>query len=97
MAHALTAMDGFLSDAVRHRVKQLLYPLRLAGRAHELAAVDALAWKVLWIARPTALCPQAVGDPDRERTLDLGLSLLLTDLLAAPSRTEPDSPETVER
>ncbi|WP_328538280.1 hypothetical protein [Streptomyces sp. NBC_00344] len=100
MAGALTAMDGPLPDAVCHRLRQILHSLRLADAVREREAVDALAWKILWIARPAALCPQALGDKDRERTLDLGLGLLLSDLLTAAARAavepQPVEPQPVE-
>jgi hypothetical protein len=41
-----------------------------------------MPWKILCIARPAALCPEAVGDQDWEDALDGAYIQLLRDLLA---------------
>ncbi|MFE5394904.1 TetR/AcrR family transcriptional regulator [Streptomyces sp. NPDC056568] len=79
-AHAAT--DGPLVQMITGRVSDLLHPLAPHGGVWSDAALFSMPWKVLWIARPAALCPEAVGDQEREDTLDGAFAELLRDLLA---------------
>jgi hypothetical protein len=45
-------------------------------------ALRSRTWKILWVARPAALCPEAVGDQQWEDTLDSAFTELLRDLLS---------------
>ncbi|GAA5203342.1 hypothetical protein GCM10023323_01770 [Streptomyces thinghirensis] len=79
-AHAAT--DGPLVQMITGRVSDLLHPLAPRGGVWSDAALFSRPWKVLWIARPAALCPEAVGDQEWEDTLDGAFAELLRDLLA---------------
>ncbi|MFE0818135.1 hypothetical protein [Streptomyces sp. NPDC058847] len=79
-AHAAT--DGPLVQTVTGRVSDLLHPLAPRGGVWSDAALFSRPWKILWIARPAALCPEAVGDQEWEDTLDGAFAELLRDLLA---------------
>ncbi|CAL9427725.1 hypothetical protein SUDANB58_01981 [Streptomyces sp. enrichment culture] len=81
-ARAHTATDGPLVRTATELVGDLLHPLAPLGGIWSDPALTSLAWKILWIARPAALCPEAVGDRDREDTLDRAFTELLRDLLA---------------
>ncbi|MFG3245202.1 hypothetical protein [Streptomyces sp. NPDC048187] len=82
MAAAHTANEGLLVRAATEYVTDLLHPLVPRGGIHGDPELYSRPWKILWIARPAALCPDAVGDRDREDRLDEGFAHLLRDLLA---------------
>ncbi|MFA3872327.1 hypothetical protein ABS735_01285 [Streptomyces sp. MMCC 100] len=82
MAKAHTTTEGPLVRAATEYVSDLLHPLAPRGGIHSDPVLYSRPWKVLWIARPAALCPEAVGDRDWEDTLDGGFTHLLRDLLA---------------
>ncbi|MFB6554139.1 hypothetical protein [Streptomyces sp. NPDC056405] len=82
MPRAHTATDGPLVQVVTERVSDLLHPLVPHGGVWRDAALHSRPWKILWIARPAALCPEAVGDQEWEDTLDGAFAELLRDLLA---------------
>ncbi|CAL9520790.1 hypothetical protein SUDANB6_03844 [Streptomyces sp. enrichment culture] len=88
---AHTATDGPLVRTATELVGDLLHPLAPHGGVWSDPALTSLPWKILWIARPAALCPEAVGDRDREDTLDRAFAELLRDLLApwATTRRPP--------
>ncbi|MEV5544516.1 hypothetical protein AB0L35_00020 [Streptomyces sp. NPDC052309] len=79
---AHTATDGPLVQVAAERVSNLLHPLVPHGGVWGDPALHSRPWKILWIARPAALCPEAVGDQCREDTLDRAFTELLHDLLA---------------
>lgn len=79
-AHAAT--DGPLVQVVTELVGDLLHPLAPHGGVWGDPVLQSRPWKILWIARPAALCPEAVGDKDWENTLDGAFTELLRDLLA---------------
>ncbi|MEU3898102.1 hypothetical protein [Streptomyces sp. NPDC045251] len=79
-AHAAT--DGPLVQLAVKHVSDLLYPLAPHGGVWSDAALFSRPWKILWIARPAALCPEAVGDQEREDALDGAFAELSRDLLA---------------
>ncbi|MFI8308702.1 hypothetical protein ACIF80_35925 [Streptomyces sp. NPDC085927] len=80
-AAAHTALDGPLVGIVTDRISDLLHPLCPHGGIRGDRALASRPWKILWIARPAALCPEAVGDRLREDTLDNAFTALLSDLL----------------
>ncbi|MFG2679270.1 hypothetical protein [Streptomyces sp. NPDC048392] len=82
MAKAHTRTEGPLLRVVTERVGDLLHPLAPRGGIHGDPVLHSRPWKILWIARPAALCPEAVGDRDWEDALDAGFTHLLRDLLA---------------
>ncbi|MGW8062752.1 hypothetical protein ACVV2G_10835 [Streptomyces ziwulingensis] len=82
LVRAHTATDGPLVRVVTERVSDLLHPLAPHGGVWSDAALHSRPWKILWIARPAALCPEAVGDQEWEDTLDGAFAELLRDLLA---------------
>ncbi|MFC8421526.1 hypothetical protein ACFUN7_11690 [Streptomyces sp. NPDC057236] len=89
MTTAHTATDGPLVGVVTEHLSDVLHPLVPHGGIWGDPALRSMPWKILWIARPTALCPEAVGDQEREDTLDGAFAELLRDLLApwaAPAR-----------
>jgi hypothetical protein len=89
MATAHTATDGPLVRVVTEHLSDVLHPLVPHGGIWGDPALRSLPWKILWIARPAALCPEAVGDQEREDTLDGAFAELLRDLLdpwTAPTR-----------
>lgn len=67
---------------VTEAVSDLLHPLAPRGGVWSDPALHEVPWKVLWIACPAALCPEAVGDGERESALDDAFAALLRDLLA---------------
>ncbi|MHA5048773.1 hypothetical protein [Streptomyces sp. SD15] len=79
-AHA--AIEGPLVELVLGRISDLLHPLVPHGGVWGDPALHSRPWKILWIARPAALCPEAVGDQHREDALDGAFTELLSDLLA---------------
>ncbi|MGW0823660.1 hypothetical protein [Streptomyces sp. NPDC002845] len=79
-AHA--AIEGPLVQLVMERINDLLHPLVPHGGIWGDPVLNSRPWKILWIARPAALCPEAVGDQRREDALDNALAELLHDLLA---------------
>jgi hypothetical protein len=79
---AYTATEGPLFQAALERISDLLHPLCSRGGIWGDPALTSMPWKILWIARPAALCPEAVGDRDREKALDGAFTQLLHDLLA---------------
>ncbi|MDG9721555.1 TetR/AcrR family transcriptional regulator [Streptomyces sp. DH41] len=93
LAQAHTATDGPLAQLVTEYVSDLLYPLAPHGGVWSDLALHSRPWKVMWIARPAALCPEAVGDPDWEAILDGAFADLLRDLLAPWSTPERPGPE----
>ncbi|WP_395570812.1 hypothetical protein [Streptomyces sp. BK79] len=82
LSRAHTATEGPLVRVVTERVSDLLHPLAPHGGVWSDAALYSRPWKIMWIARPAALCPEAVGDQEREETLDGAFAGLLRDLLA---------------
>ncbi|MEU1694962.1 hypothetical protein ABZ590_26855 [Streptomyces hirsutus] len=80
-AAAHTALDGPLVGIATDRISDLLHPLCPHGGIWGDRALASRPWKILWIARPAALCPEAVGDRLREDTLDNAFTALLSDLL----------------
>ncbi|AQS69481.1 hypothetical protein [Streptomyces pactum] len=82
MARAHTATDGPLVRTVTERVSDLLHPLAPHGGVWSDDALRSRPWKIMWVARPAALCPEAVGDPEWEATLDGAFAELSRDLLA---------------
>uniref|UniRef100_UPI0006EB3F1D TetR/AcrR family transcriptional regulator n=1 Tax=Streptomyces prasinopilosus TaxID=67344 RepID=UPI0006EB3F1D len=90
-AAAHTALDGPLVGIATDRISDLLHPLCPHGGIWGDQALASRPWKILWIARPAALCPEVVGDRLREDTLDSAFADLLGDLLkpwaSAPPRT----------
>ncbi|MFH9178063.1 hypothetical protein [Streptomyces albogriseolus] len=70
-----------MQDAAE-RIADLLHPLHPHGGVWGDPELGSRPWKILWIARPAALCPDAVGDGCREDTLDNAFAELLRDLLA---------------
>jgi hypothetical protein len=85
-AHA--AIEGPLLQVATGRLSDLLHPLVPHGGIWADRALNSRAWKILWIARPAALCPQAVGDETWEATLDSAFTDLLGDLLSPRLSTE---------
>ncbi|MFD4262490.1 TetR/AcrR family transcriptional regulator [Streptomyces sp. NPDC058534] len=82
LPQAHTATDGPLVRVVTERVSDLLHPLAPHGGVWSDPVLYSRPWKILWIARPAALCPEAVGDEEWEATLDGAFTELLRDLLA---------------
>ncbi|MFF8590658.1 hypothetical protein ACF061_04315 [Streptomyces sp. NPDC015220] len=82
LAAAHTATDGALVQIAIDRIGDLLHPLYPLGGIWGDPKLASKPWQILWIARPAALCPEAVGDQDREDTLDAAFTELLGDLLA---------------
>ncbi|WP_399885260.1 TetR/AcrR family transcriptional regulator [Streptomyces sp. BBFR51] len=82
MAKAHTTTDGPLVRVVTERVGDLLLPLAPRGGIWGDPVLHSRPWKILWIARPAALCPEAVGDEEWEGSLDAAFAELLRDLLA---------------
>ena len=82
LAAAHTAIEGPLVDVAAERIGDLLYPLVPRGGVWGDLALKSRTWKILWIARPAALCPDAVGDQRWEDTLDSAFTELLRDLLS---------------
>ncbi|MFH8972781.1 hypothetical protein [Streptomyces sp. NPDC017890] len=82
LSQAHTATDGPLVQVVTRCVSDLLHPLAPHGGVWSDPALHAMPWKIMWIARPAALCPEAVGDQEWEATLDGAFAELLRDLLA---------------
>ncbi|MEV0691405.1 hypothetical protein [Streptomyces sp. NPDC050388] len=80
-AAAHTALDGPLVGIATDRIGDLLHPLCPHGGIWGGRALSSRPWKILWIARPVALCPEAAGDRLRENTLDNAFTDLLSDLL----------------
>ncbi|WP_217254358.1 TetR/AcrR family transcriptional regulator [Streptomyces sp. AC602_WCS936] len=85
-AHAAT--DGPLVQMVTRHVSDLLHPLAPHGGVWGDTALFSRPWKILWIARPAALCPEAVGDQEREDALDGAFAALSRDLLAPWAGTD---------
>ncbi|KAF3465539.1 hypothetical protein [Streptomyces sp. Tu 3180] len=79
---ACTATEGPLVQTATERVSDVLHPLCPRGGVWGDPELGSRPWKILWIARPAALCPEAVGDEVRENTLDNAFAELLRDLLA---------------
>ncbi|MCX4568126.1 hypothetical protein OOK48_17515 [Streptomyces viridodiastaticus] len=79
---AYTAVTGPLTQDAAERIADLLHPLHPHGGVWGDSELGSRPWKILWIARPAALCPDAVGDRCREDTLDNAFAELLRDLLA---------------
>ncbi|MFJ8540675.1 hypothetical protein ACIRFH_01425 [Streptomyces sp. NPDC093586] len=75
------AVDGLLVGVVTEHVSDLLHPLAPHGGVWSDPALHDLPWKILWIARPAALCVEAVGDREWEGRLDGAFRGLLRDLL----------------
>ncbi|MCZ9343527.1 hypothetical protein NGM37_37820 [Streptomyces sp. TRM76130] len=88
-ARAHTATDGPLVHAVTGLVLDLLYPLVPHGGVAGDPALESRAWKIVWVARPAALSPGAVGDAEAEGVLDRAFGALLDDLLAPWRTTTP--------
>ncbi|MEW2078504.1 hypothetical protein AB0941_33740 [Streptomyces sp. NPDC013433] len=81
-AAAHTATEGPLVRTVTELISDVLHPLCPQGGVWGDAALGSRPWKILWIARPAALCPDAVGDDIRENTLDNAFAEVLRDLLS---------------
>ncbi|WP_254406029.1 hypothetical protein [Streptomyces sp. AC627_RSS907] len=81
LATAHVTTDGPLVRVVTEYVGDLLHPLAPSGGIWSDPVLHSRPWKILWIARPAALCPEAVGDQEREDTLDAAFTELLRDLL----------------
>ncbi|MFF9215542.1 hypothetical protein [Streptomyces viridosporus] len=79
---AYTATEGPLMRVAVERIDDLLHPLCPHGGVWGDPELGSRSWKILWIARPAALCPAAAGDRLREDTLDNAFAELLRDLLA---------------
>lgn len=79
---AHSATEAPLMQVATERISDLLHPLRPHGGVWGDPALVSRPWKILWAARPAALCPEAVGDQAREDTLDNAFAELLRDLLA---------------
>ncbi|MEU7468396.1 hypothetical protein AB0A94_07535 [Streptomyces sp. NPDC044984] len=79
---AYTAAEGPLMQTATERISDVLHPLYSHGGVWGDPELGSRPWKILWIARPAALCPEAVGDRAREDTLDNAFGELLRDLLA---------------
>ncbi|PZH01639.1 hypothetical protein C1I97_22065 [Streptomyces sp. NTH33] len=79
---AYTATEGPLLQVAMERIADLLHPLCPRGGIWGDSALASRPWKILWIARPAALCPEAVGDQEWEEALDGAFTQLLHDLLA---------------
>ncbi|MEU0741831.1 hypothetical protein [Streptomyces sp. NPDC006134] len=79
---AHTATEGPLMRVATERVSDLLHPLCPRGGIWGDPELGARPWRIVWIARPAALCPEAAGDRLREDTLDNAFTELLRDLLA---------------
>ncbi|MET7293485.1 hypothetical protein ABZS79_15350 [Streptomyces griseoloalbus] len=78
---AYTATEGPLMQTATERISDVLHPLCRHGGIWGDPQLGSRPWKILWIARPAALCPEAVGDGAREDTLDNAFAELLRDLL----------------
>ncbi|NGO11169.1 TetR family transcriptional regulator [Streptomyces sp. HC44] len=79
---AHTAIEGPLVQVAMERISDLLHPLVPRGGIWGDTALNSRTWKILWIARPAALCPEAVGDQHWEDALDGAFTELLRDLLS---------------
>ncbi len=82
LAAAHAATEGPLVQVVTEQLSDLLHPLVPHGGIWGDPALNSRTWKILWIARPAALNPEAVGDQHGEDTLDTAFTELLRDLLA---------------
>ncbi|MEU9066481.1 hypothetical protein AB0E06_11970 [Streptomyces sp. NPDC048109] len=82
MATAHTVTEGPLVRVATEHLSDLLHPLAPYGGVQGSPVLYSRPWKILWVARPAALCPEAVGDPDWEDRLDGGFTHLVRDLLA---------------
>ncbi|TPQ21046.1 hypothetical protein [Streptomyces sporangiiformans] len=82
LAAAHTAIEGPLMQVVTEQLSDLLHPLVPRGGIWGDPALKSRTWKILWVARPAALCPEAVGDQQWEDTLDNAFTELLRDLLS---------------
>ncbi|GHH92736.1 hypothetical protein [Streptomyces capillispiralis] len=80
-AAAYTATEGSLMRTATERVSDVLHPLCRNGGIWGHPELGSRPWKILWIARPAALCPEAVGDEERENALDNAFAELVRDLL----------------
>lgn len=79
---AHSAVDGPLVRIATERVSDLLHPLCPHGGVWGDRTLASRPWKIMWLARPAALCPEAVGDPDLEQALDAAFGELTLDVLA---------------
>lgn len=82
LARAHTATDGPLVLSATGLVRDLLSPLVRYGGVGGDPELESRAWKILWVARPAALSPEAAGDEEAENVLDRAFGALLRDLLA---------------
>ncbi|MFF8099069.1 hypothetical protein ACF1AE_02735 [Streptomyces sp. NPDC014986] len=78
---ACTATESPLMRTATERISDVLHPLCPHGGVWGDRELGSRPWKILWIARPAALCPEAAGDRAREDTLDNAFGELLRDLL----------------
>ncbi|MFC9680241.1 hypothetical protein [Streptomyces sp. NPDC056948] len=85
---AHSVIEGPLVRVATERISDLLHPLSPDGGIWGDAALNTRPWKILWIGRPTALCPEAAGNQAWEDTLDSVFAQLLQDLLT-PWSTSP--------
>ncbi|MFD7691179.1 hypothetical protein [Streptomyces sp. NPDC059781] len=86
---AQSATEAPLMQVATERISDLLHPLYPHGGVWSDPALASRPWKILWVARPAALCHEAVGDQDRETTLDTAFTELTLDLLAPWGTTTP--------
>jgi hypothetical protein len=87
---AHTAIENPLVQVATERISDVLHPLSPHGGIWGDSALNTRPWKILWVARPAALCPEAVGSQCWENTLDKAFADLLQDLLAPWA--EPQQP-----
>ncbi|MBQ0829149.1 hypothetical protein [Streptomyces tagetis] len=85
---AHSAVDGPLVRTAADRVGDVLHPLAPRGGVLADPALRSRTWKILWVARPAALCPEAVGDQEREDALDDAFGELVSDLLTPWTPTD---------